>query len=179
MSTTSDQSFHLGVRTPIRRAVRPLAAALLVMCQALSVTAIAQTKVQEPWVRATVGGQQATGAFMQIVSPQGGKLVEARSPVAGVVEIHEMAMENNIMKMRAIPGLDLPAGKAVDLKPGGYHVMLMDLKAALPKDSTVPMTLVFKDAKGVESKVEVKAPVATAAPTAKSGDMHSMDHSKH
>ncbi len=57
------------------------------MCQALSVTAIAQTKVQEPWVRATVGGQQATGAFMQIVSPQGGKLVEARSPVAGVVEI--------------------------------------------------------------------------------------------
>jgi copper(I)-binding protein len=71
-----------------------------------------------------------------------------------------MKMEGDVMKMRALQGgLDLPAGKTVELKPGGYHVMLMDLKAALPKDSTVPMTLVFKDAKGVESKVEVKAPV--------------------
>jgi copper(I)-binding protein len=65
------------------------------------------------------------------------------------------------MKMKAVAGgLDLPAGKTVELKPGGYHVMLMDLKAALPKDSTVPLTLVFKDAKGVESRLELKVPVA-------------------
>jgi copper(I)-binding protein len=79
-------------------------------------------------------------------------------------------------------GLDLPAGKTVELKPGGYHVMLMDLKAALPKDSTVPLVLVFKDAKGVESKVELKVPVAAVAPVssaAKAGDMPVMDHSKH
>ena len=63
-------------------------------------------------------------------------------------------MDGNVMKMRAVAAIELPAGKAVELKPGGYHVMLMDLKAALPKDTTVPLTLVFKDAKGVESKVE-------------------------
>ena len=69
------------------------------------------------------------------------------------------------MRMRAIQGgLDLQAGKAIELKPGGYHVMLMDLKAALPKDTTVPITLIFKDAKGVESKVELSVPVATTAP---------------
>ena len=145
-------------------------------------SAIAQSaaiKVEGAWARASVPGQMGTGAFMKLTAKDGAKLVGASSPAAGVTEVHEMKMEGDVMKMRAIPGLDLPAGKAVELKPGGYHVMLMDLKAALPKDSTVPLTLVFKDAKGVESKVEVKAPVATAAPTAKSGDMHSMDHSKH
>jgi copper(I)-binding protein len=80
-----------------------------------------------------------------------------------VTEVHEMKMEGDIMKMKAVAGgLDLPAGKTVELKPGGYHVMLMDLKAALPKDSTIPLTLVFKDAKGVESRLELKVPVATA-----------------
>jgi len=84
--------------------------------------------------------------------------------VAGVTEVHEMKMEGDIMKMRALPGgLDLPAGKTVELAPGGYHVMLMDLKTGLAKDSTVPLTLVFQDAKGVQSKVELKVPVATAA----------------
>lgn len=74
-----------------------------------------------------------------------------------------MKMDGDVMKMRAVEGgLELPAGKTVELKPGGYHVMLMDLKAALPKDSTIPLTLVFKDAKGVESKVELKVPVSTA-----------------
>ena len=69
------------------------------------------------------------------------------------------------MRMRALPeGLDLPAGKPVALVPGGYHIMLMDLKAALPKDSTIPMTLVFKDAQGIDSKLELKLPVATTAP---------------
>jgi copper(I)-binding protein len=146
--------------------------------------AFAQTvEVKDAWVRTTVQGQKATGAFMKLTAKDGAKLVGVSSPAAGVGEVHEMKMEGDVMKMRALQGgLDLPAGKTVELKPGGYHVMLMDLKAALPKDSTVPMTLVFKDAKGVESKVEVKAPVATAAPgaaAAKAGDMHSMDHSKH
>ena len=147
-------------------------------------TASAQTvDVKDAWVRTTVQGQMATGAFMKLTAKDGAKLVAATSPAAGVVEVHEMKLEDGVMKMRAVQGgLDLPAGKTVELKPGGFHVMLMDLKAALPKDSTVPMTLVFKDAKGVESKVEVKAPVATAAPgaaAAPAGGMHSMDHKKH
>ncbi len=122
-------------------------------------------QVKDAWVRTTVPGQKGTGAFMTITAKEGSKLVGGSSPIAGLTEIHEMKMEGDIMRMRAIQGgLDLPAGKAIELKPGGYHVMLMDLKAALPKDTTVPITLIFKDAKGVESKVELSVPVATTAP---------------
>ena len=116
-------------------------------------------------MRASVQGQKATGAFMQLTASQPTTLVGVASPVAGVAEVHEMKMDGDVMRMRALPqGLPLPAGKAVALTPGGYHVMLMDLKATLPKDSTIPLTLTFKDAKGVESRVELKLPVATTAP---------------
>lgn len=119
--------------------------------------------VKDAWVRTSVPGQMATGAFMKITARENSKLVALSSPVAGVVEVHEMKMDGDVMKMRAVEGgLDLPAGKTVELKPGGYHVMLMDLKAALPKDSMVPLTLVFKDARGVEHKVDLKLPVAVA-----------------
>jgi copper(I)-binding protein len=80
-------------------------------------------------------GQKGTGAFMKLTAKDGAKLVGASSPVAGVTEVHEMKMEGDVMKMRAVPALDLPAGKPVELKPGGYHVMLMDLKAPLAKGS--------------------------------------------
>jgi periplasmic copper chaperone A len=132
-----------------------LAAGLLV-----ATSAHAQTAVKDPWVRGTVAQQKATGMFAQITSPAGGKLVSASSPVAGIVEIHEMAMEGNVMKMRALPaGLDLPAGKAVDLKPGGYHVMLMDLKKELKAGDTVPVTLVIEGADKKRETLEIKAPV--------------------
>lgn len=132
-----------------------LAAALLA-----AFAAQAQTTVAEPWVRGTVAGQKATGAFLQITSVAGGKLISAASPVAGVVELHEMTMDGNVMKMRALPnGLDLPAGKAVVLKPGGLHVMLMDLKQPLKAGSTVPITLVVEGAANKRETVEVKATV--------------------
>jgi acyl-CoA synthetase (AMP-forming)/AMP-acid ligase II len=79
---------------------------------------------------------------MQLQSAQDAKLLSAQSPVAGVVEVHEMAMDGGVMKMRAVPSLALPAGKAVELKPGGYHVMLMDLKGQVKDGDTVPVTLV-------------------------------------
>ena len=121
--------------------------------------------VKDAWARATVAGQKATGAFMKLTAKADTKLVAVSSPAAGVAEVHEMKMDGNVMKMRAVEGgLDLPAGKTVELKPGGYHVMLMDLKAPLAKDGTVAMTLVFKDAKGVESKMDVSLPVSTVAP---------------
>ena len=134
------------------------------LAAAFMAPAIAQTvEVKDAWVRTSVQGQKATGAFMKITAKDGTKLVGGSSPVAGVTEIHEMKMEGDVMKMRAVEGgLELPAGKTVELKPSGYHVMLRDLKGELPKDSTVPLTLVFKDAKGVESKMELKVPVATA-----------------
>lgn len=143
-------------------------------------TAYAQTvEVKDAWVRTTVQGQKATGAFMKITAKEGAQLVAASSPVAGVTEVHEMKMDGNIMKMRAVPVLDIPAGQTVELKSGGYHVMLMDLKAPLLKDSSVPLTLVFKDAKGVEEKVELNVPVATVAPGMKAGAMPAMNHGKH
>lgn len=142
--------------------------------------AFAQTvDVKDAWVRAAVPGQSGTGAFMSITARDGAKLVGLSSPVAGVAEVHEMKMDNDVMRMRAIPVLDLPAGKTVALKPGGYHVMLMELKQALPQGSTVPLTLILRNAKGQESKVALKLPVAASAPGAAmpaSGKPAAMDH---
>jgi hypothetical protein len=132
---------------------------------AASVSAWSQVTVSQPWVRGTVQGQKATGAFMQLKSADGAALVAAQSPVAGVVEIHEMRMENNVMRMRAIPKLDLPAGQMVDLKPGGYHVMLMELKQPLKKGDTVPITLKLQGKDGKPQEVEVKAEVRDLAAT--------------
>ena len=153
-----------------------ITAILALSCGALfAQAASAQTvDVQGAWARATVPGQKATGAFMKLTAKDGTKLVSVSTPAAGVSEVHEMKMDGDVMKMRAVQGgLDLPAGKAVELKPGGYHVMLMDLKAPLPKDSTVALTLVFKDAKGVETKQEVTLPVSAVAPV---GTMAPSDH---
>jgi copper(I)-binding protein len=141
------------------------AAALSAAC----VTAHAQVTVTEPWVRGTVASQMATGAFMKITAAKPAKLVGASSPVAGVVEVHEMALENNVMRMRAIEALDLPAGRSVELKPGGYHVMLMDLKRELKDGETVPVTLVIEQG-GKRQNVEVKAQVR--APTAQPDKGH-------
>ena len=119
----------------------------------------AQVKIEDPWARATVPGQKATGVFMKLTATQASQLVGVSSPVAGVAEVHEMKMDNNVMKMAAVPAIDLPAGKSVSLQPGGYHVMLMDLKGPLAKDTSVTITLKFKDSKGVLSQQEVKLPV--------------------
>jgi hypothetical protein len=125
----------------------------------------AQVKVEDGWARATVQGQKATGAFMKFTAPQATRLVSVVTPVAGVAEIHEMKMDNGVMKMRALTeGLDLPANKSVELKPGSYHLMLMDLKAPLMKDSSVALTLTFKDAKGKETQQQISVPVTAGAP---------------
>ncbi len=133
---------------------------VLMLAMLVALGAQAQTTVAEPWIRGTVPQQKATGMFANITSAKGGKLVSASSPVAGVVEIHEMAMEGNVMKMRALAnGLDLPAGKSVALQPGGYHVMLMDLKQQLKAGDTVAVTLVIEGAGKTRETVEIKAPV--------------------
>jgi copper(I)-binding protein len=141
--------------------LRTLAAA--VALAAAPVLSFAQVAVGDPWVRATVPQQQASGAFMTLTAPQGARLVGASSPVAGVVEVHEMKREGDVMRMRAIDGLDLPAGRAVKLEPGGYHVMLMSLKQTLNAGDTVPLTLIFESADRSRQTVEVKAPVRPLA----------------
>jgi copper(I)-binding protein len=159
--------------------LKSLMSAVALAAAALSASAqSAAVDVQNAWVRATVKGQMATGAFMTLTAKEGAKLVGASTPVAGVAQVHEMKMDAGVMKMAEVKGgLDLPAGKTVELKPGGYHVMLMDLKEPLGKDTTLPLTLVFKDAKGVESKVELKVPVSAIAPGGAKAP--AMDHSMH
>ncbi|HTR56570.1 MAG TPA: copper chaperone PCu(A)C [Casimicrobiaceae bacterium] len=130
---------------------------------ALATAATGQVTVKDPWVRATVPAQRATAAFMQLVAAQGTRLVAASSPVAGMAEIHEMSMVDGVMKMRAIKALDLPAGKAVVLDPGGYHVMLLELKSQVRVGDVVPLTLVFEDRENRRTTVDVKAPVRALA----------------
>ena len=135
----------------------------------LSPVSIAQTakdvKIEGAWVRGTVEGQKGTGGFMKLTAPANMKLTSVASPVAGLGEVHEMKMEGGVMKMAEVKGgLELPAGKAVELKPGGYHIMLLDLKQALKADTKVPVTLTFTNAKGEASKVELQLPVAMRAP---------------
>lgn len=145
----------------------------LLLTALLAVGAQAQTSVGEAWIRGTVPQQKTTGMFANITSAKGGKLVSASTPVAGVVEIHEMSMEGSIMKMRALPnGLDLPAGKAVALKPGGYHVMLMDLKQQLKEGDTVAVTLVVEGADKQRETIVVQAPVKALNTPAAAGPKH-------
>jgi copper(I)-binding protein len=117
----------------------------------------AQVTVDKPWVRTTVAQQTVTGAFMTITSAQGGKLVSASSPIAASVEVHEMKMAGDVMKMRPVDALPLPAGKPVELKAGAYHMMLMGLKAPVKFGDVVPITLVIEDAAGKRQTVDVKA----------------------
>jgi copper(I)-binding protein len=125
---------------------------------------VATVDVRDGWVRQSVPGQSGTGAFMKLTAPTGARLVGITTPAAGVAEVHEMKMEGDVMRMRAVAGIELPAGRAVELKPGGYHLMLMDLKAPLKPDTQVPVTLSFRDAKGATRTLEVSVPVAVRGP---------------
>jgi copper(I)-binding protein len=139
-----------------------------VLLQVLSARDLALFKmlpaVEGAWVRSSVAGQQGTGAFMKLTAKEPMQLVGASTPVAGTADVHEMKMEGEVMRMRAVPALDLPAGQTVELKPGGYHLMLQDLKQPLQPGSVVPVTLLFRSAKGEETKLELKLPVAAQAP---------------
>lgn len=132
-------------------------AVILSIATLLAAGAQAQVTVKDPWVRATVPAAKASGAFMLVQSAQDARLVEVRSPVAAMVELHQMSMENGMMKMGAVEGIDLPAGKPVALASGGYHVMLMGLKQQMKEGDTVPLTLVVQKKDKKLETVEVKA----------------------
>ena len=137
---------------------RNIIAVLAVQLLAMPVWAQGVT-VSGAWVRGTVAGQTASGVFMDLKSAENAVLLGASSPVAGVVELHEMSMDKGVMKMRGLPKLDLPAGKTVALKPGSYHIMLMDLKQTLKKGDVVTLTLKVAGKDKQPGTVEVKAEV--------------------
>lgn len=116
----------------------------------------ASIKVEEPWARATAPGQPVGGAFMKLTSDADAQLVGASSPAAGMTQIHMMKMQNGMMIMREAKSLPLPKGKTVELAPGGYHVMLMELKQPLKAGDSVPITLKVRSGKQVQN-IEVKA----------------------
>ncbi len=123
----------------------------------------AQVEINNPWVRATVPAQKSTGAFLELRSANDARLVEAASPVAETVELHNMVMEGDVMKMRRVPSIDLPAGINVALKPGSHHIMLMDLKTQIRETEQVPLFLIIEDNDGRRETLEV---TATAHPLA-------------
>ena len=156
-------------RTRYNLLMRAHIAAVIILSWGLlsSCPAAAQSvEVKGAWIRGTVAGQKGTGAFMEITSKVPARLVAAASPVAGVVEVHNMKMEGGIMKMFAVSSVDLPAGRTVRLAPGGYHVMMMDLRQQLKAGERVSLKLTFEMADKTRETLDLSVEVrdVTGAP---------------
>ena len=147
---------------------------LLLSLLGMSLHVSAQTVVDDAWVRATVVGQPASGAFMHITSSTDSKLIEVKSPVAKTVQIHQSTMKNDVMSMKTVASIALPAGKTVNIDPEGYHVMLIDLTGQIKEGQDVPLTLVVENAKGEKESIEVtaKARALNSMPMHDHGAMH-------
>jgi copper(I)-binding protein len=139
--------------------MKRFAAALVALAISSPLAALAQVTVSDPWVRGTVPGQGATGAFMKLASRSDVSLVAAESPAAEIIEIHEMRLDGGVMRMRAVERLPIEAGKTVELKPNGLHLMLMALTRPMKAGEAVPLKLTFEDRSGRRVVVDVKAPV--------------------
>ena len=129
------------------------------ICGSFALTALAQVTAKDAWVRGTVPAQTSTGAYVTLSSTADAKVVRAASPVAKIVEIHESTVKNGVNQMNAVEVLQLPAGKAVELKPGGLHVMLMGLANPLKPGEKVPLTFTIEDKGGKRTQLEVSAEV--------------------
>ncbi len=116
----------------------------------------ANVTITDAWARATMPGQPVSAAYMQIKSDADAKLVGVSSPAVPQVEVHEMKMDGDVMIMRQVKALDLPKGKTVMLEPGGFHIMLMNLKQPIAAGAVIPLTLVVESG-GKQQTVEVKA----------------------
>ena len=137
-------------------ALRLLAAGALV---AAAAACQAQVTASDAWVRATVPAQKSTGAFMTLTSSAASRLVAVETPIARRAEIHASAMHDGVMHMHALNAVELPAGKTVELKPGSYHVMLLELTQPLKEGQSVPLTLTLEGPDRKRTTLEVKAQV--------------------
>lgn len=137
-----------------------------------TVLAHAEVKITDAWVKPTMPGQPVAGAYMTLVSDKDAHIVEMHSPVAGKTEIHSMSMEGNIMRMKRLERLPLKAGKPVELKPGGFHIMLMDLNHQIKEGEAVPISLVAQDESGKKVTLSIKAIAASPKTTESSPDAH-------
>ncbi|MEB0048507.1 MULTISPECIES: copper chaperone PCu(A)C [unclassified Pseudomonas] len=142
-------------RTAITQRIKHAAFGFSLLTLAFQVCA--QTQVDDAWVRATVPGQQATGAFMTVTASSDSKLLSVQSPVAKIVQIHQSTLKNDVMSMQPAESVALPAGKAVTLDPHGYHVMLIDLITQVKEGDKVPLVLTVENAKGEKESINVEA----------------------
>ena len=131
----------------------------MLACLALMASARAEVGVTAPWVRATVPAQKSTGAYMHLQSAGGARLVGVSSPVAATVELHQMDMKGGMMQMRQVDGIDLPAGKGVNLATGSFHIMLVGLKHQLKQGEAIDITLLVQGKDNKRESVTVKVPV--------------------
>jgi len=131
---------------------------MLAAVGALSIQAAwaANISVTDAWARATMPGQQVSGAYMRIQSDADARLVSVSSPAVPRVEVHEMKMDGEVMRMREVKAIDLPKGKTVSLEPGGFHIMLMNLPKPIAAGEVIPLTLTIESG-GKQQTVEVKA----------------------
>jgi len=144
------------------------------MLISLSASVYAEVKVSNAWVKPTAPGQPVAGAYMQLTSDTDVDVVSASSAVAAKTEIHEMNMVGDVMKMRRIDELALKAGKPVDLKPGGYHLMLIDLDHQIKAGEIVPIELVTRDKAGKKNTIYLKVSAQPAPLKVDGMQMH--DH---
>jgi copper(I)-binding protein len=153
----------------MRHLVRSLAAVVVWCAWSL---ALAEVKVDNAWVRGAVPGQLSTGAFLDVTSNADAKLVKVESPIAAFVEIHVSEMKNDLMTMRAVPAVVLPGGRQVRFAPGGYHIMLMDLKRPIKNGESVPITLTVEYPDNRHESVEVSAQVRGVGTSQQSQHRH-------
>jgi periplasmic copper chaperone A len=135
-------------------------------------TCLAQSgdiQITNAWARATPGGAQAAAAYVTIESPAGDRLTGVSTPAAQKADIHSMTNDNGVMKMRPVDGLDLPAGQAVTLKPGGYHIMMTGLAKPLEEGQSFPLTLNFAKAGARQVTVTVEK-VGSMGPGSQTGN---------
>jgi len=132
-------------------------------------------KVTDAWARAMPGGAQTAAAYVTITSTSADRLTGVSTPAAQKAELHTMTMDNGVMKMRQVDGIDLPAGKTVALKPGGYHIMLMGLAQPLKEGQTFPLTLTFQKAGTQQVTVAVQK-IGAMGPGAMTGSPMPMHH---
>jgi copper(I)-binding protein len=149
---------------PRRLALAALFAVLAIPAFALDYR-LGAIEIGQPWARATPPTAESGGGFLVITNTGAtpDRLIAVKSPAADKVEIHEMKMDGNIMRMREVEkGIEIPPGATVELKPGGFHVMFMGLKAPFAKDAKVPLTLVFEKAGSIDVDLMVQAMGAQA-----------------
>jgi len=148
---------------------RPLFFAALLLVAANATAQTGSVEVKNAWARATPGKSENAAAYLSMQSPVADRLTGASTPVAKKAELHTMTMEGAVMKMQPIAAVDLPAGQEVTLKPGGMHIMLLGLTAALKAGQSFPLTLQFEKAGRREITVAVE-PVGAMGPAKASGD---------